>query len=76
MVQGEPARWAVDRHHVLVEFGQSALAQGYALPDVIDWLERIREHGNRVSFLGPRSPQGQALLEYLEALDRDALLDD
>ena len=56
--------------------GQSALAQGYDLPDVIDWLDRIREHGNRVSFLGPRSPQGQALLEYLDALDRDPLLDD
>jgi hypothetical protein len=48
--------------------GQSALAQGYSLPDVQDWLTHIRDNGRSVGFLQRHGLQGAALLKHLDDL--------
>ncbi len=48
--------------------GQSALAQGYSLPDVHAWLDEIRRTGRRASFLSPYGRTGPELVALLERI--------
>lgn len=48
--------------------GQSALAQGYALPDVQAWLDEIRRTGRRVSFIAQCGLSGPELITLLERI--------
>lgn len=51
--------------------GQSALAQGYALPDVHEWLDQIRLNACRASFIGSARARGKELLDVLDHLIGD-----